>query len=249
MPHVKSLILTQREYSDFDKIFTILTGEDKKLSAIAKGVRKPSAKLRSALQPFYLIDIRLVGKSDLKTIAGADIIEEFKLQENDMERTALGYYFLELVDHWLEEDAAVEGVFNLLVEVLSALQETEKTKLLRTYLEVRLLSVLGTAPGIYRGVISGEKLSEGEDLFFSSEGGGVLKAKNADKESSFRISHSAVKVLRLMVSAGWEEVSRVSGLTDRDVSQMREAIGNMVVSRLNRNLSSLVFLRKLSELG
>lgn len=249
MPHVKSLILTQQEFSDFDKIFTILTGEDKKLSAIAKGIRKPSAKLRSTLQLFHLIDIRLVGKSDLKTIAGGEIIDQFDLPEGDMERKALGFYFLELTDHWLEEDAAVSGVFNLLTETLQALQDTDKLKLLRTYFEINLLSLLGTAPGIYRGVVSGEELSEEDELYFSPEAGGVLKSENSGKEQSFAISHSSIKVLRLMLSAGWAEVSKVRGLSDADISNIREAIGNMVVSRLNRNLSSLVFLRKLGELG
>ncbi|MDD4753342.1 MAG: DNA repair protein RecO, partial [Desulfitobacteriaceae bacterium] len=46
---VEALILRARDYGEADKILTLYTREQGKVSAIAKGVRKPKSRLRGGV--------------------------------------------------------------------------------------------------------------------------------------------------------------------------------------------------------
>lgn len=62
---VNALMLRAADYGENDKILTLLTAEYGKISAAIKGVKKPSAKLKFAAQPFCFAEYILADRKSV----------------------------------------------------------------------------------------------------------------------------------------------------------------------------------------
>ncbi len=74
---LNALLLRATDYGENDKMVTLLTAEEGRISAAMKGVRKPSAKLRFAAQPFCFGEYVLSKNADRYTVIGCSEIESF----------------------------------------------------------------------------------------------------------------------------------------------------------------------------
>ena len=72
-----ALMLRATDYGEYDKMITLLTAEEGKISAAIKGVRKPAAKLRFAAQPFCLGEYILSKNGGRYTVIGCSEMESF----------------------------------------------------------------------------------------------------------------------------------------------------------------------------
>ena len=73
----KGIVLKSIDYGDKDKIITLFSQDYGRISAILKGVRKLTAKMKFASQPFCFAEYNLVGKKELYTVAGASEVDSF----------------------------------------------------------------------------------------------------------------------------------------------------------------------------
>ena len=74
---VNAVMLKAIDYGENDKILTLLTAENGKITAGIKGVKKASAKLRFAAQPFCFAEYVLSQKGDRFTVINAAECESF----------------------------------------------------------------------------------------------------------------------------------------------------------------------------
>jgi DNA repair protein RecO (recombination protein O) len=81
---VNALMLRAVDYRDNDKILTLLTAENGKISAGIKGVKKAGAKLKFAAQPFCFAEYILTQKGDKYTVIQASENESFYELRNDI---------------------------------------------------------------------------------------------------------------------------------------------------------------------
>ena len=81
-----ALLIRATDYGENDKIVTLLTECDGRLSASVKGVRKPSAKLKFAAQPFCFGEYILVGGGGRNTVVGCTEIESYYDLRCDVEK-------------------------------------------------------------------------------------------------------------------------------------------------------------------
>jgi len=70
-----AIVLKTVDYKDSDKRLTLLTAEGQILSVVAKGIKKPSAKLKFAAQVFAFCEYTIADKNGYYTLAGASQIE------------------------------------------------------------------------------------------------------------------------------------------------------------------------------
>lgn len=80
---VTAIVLRCEDYRDFDKKLKIFTDKGEVMRVIIRGVKKPSAKLRFAAQPFSFCNFELSGRgSDAYIVTGAASIEDlFKVTD------------------------------------------------------------------------------------------------------------------------------------------------------------------------
>ena len=74
---VDALVLRSIDYKDNDKILTLFTLQNGKVTAAAKGVKKAGARLKFAAQPFCFAEYVLAKKGERRTVISAANIEKF----------------------------------------------------------------------------------------------------------------------------------------------------------------------------
>ncbi len=113
------------DYLDNDKIITIITPEHGRMSALLKGVKKVTAKMKFASQPFCFAQFKLVGKGDLLTVASATEIESFFDITQDYRATVAGSAILEMADSVGVVQEPDHLLFSGLLHALKTLAVTE----------------------------------------------------------------------------------------------------------------------------
>lgn len=103
-----SLCLKSIDYKDDDKLITLYCAEKGKITAVAKGVKKPKAKLKFCASPMCFGKYYLCAKSGRYTVTGCDVIDGFfSITENIVKFYCAGC-ILEVLDKF-----SPEGDFNL----------------------------------------------------------------------------------------------------------------------------------------
>ncbi len=67
-----AFILHKRNYQDSSELLKLFTQNQGIIDAVAKGSRNPKSKFKGQLQPFIDCQITVSGKSNLKTLTGAE---------------------------------------------------------------------------------------------------------------------------------------------------------------------------------
>ncbi|WP_432696484.1 DNA repair protein RecO [Marinobacterium sp. YM272] len=134
-------VLHSRPYRETSLLVDFLTLEQGVISAVAKGARRPRARLRSALQPFQSLQLGWQGRHELKTLGPVETVE---ISPPLTGRALLcGLYVNELLQRLLQPGEPCPRLFLYYRYVLNELQSgTDIEGALRTF-ERQLLEELG----------------------------------------------------------------------------------------------------------
>jgi len=180
--------------------------EGGKIKSVAKGVRKPQAKLAASLESLTLADITIVRSRGLGKITGSIVENNFTAIKQNGEALLSVFASLAWFDKLVDFENPDQKVFELLKKYLESVDKlaleksgAEKFALFRYGFGVKLLDALGYAIGVDLCAVCGDRL-EPANIFFSSKQGGALCAKCAsgDREA-IAIKVNAVKMLRLFL--------------------------------------------------
>lgn len=116
---VTAIVLRSENYNDFDKKMKLFTEEGQVMRVIIRGVKRPSAKLRFAAQPFAFCNYELSGKGDVFVVTGAAAIEDL-CRMNDYDVFGAGCVMLEAAERACEYQPNPE-LFILLLKRLKTL--------------------------------------------------------------------------------------------------------------------------------
>ncbi|HSE61029.1 MAG TPA: DNA repair protein RecO [Candidatus Saccharimonadales bacterium] len=99
----EAIILRRTNYSEADRVISFLTPERGKVSAIAKGVRKPKSKLAGGLELFAVCDITLMqGRGDLALVTSARMRQFYAAILKDYDRMQLAYECIKQINRATE---------------------------------------------------------------------------------------------------------------------------------------------------
>lgn len=146
------IVLKTVPIGEYDRRVVILTKERGKVSAFAKGARKPNSRLVAAAAPFSFGEFRLFEGRSSYNIMEADITNYFEGLREDFEGACYGMYFLEMMDYYTRENNDEKQMLKLLYQSLRALQlPSLKKELIRCIFEIKALIYNGEYPGIPEG--------------------------------------------------------------------------------------------------
>ena len=117
---VKAFLIRAVEYGESDKILSLFSIEEGKISARIKGVKKANSKLRFAAGAFCFGEYILSCSDKGNTVINCTPIELFAPLYDDIVKTYAGYTICEFLDAFCEEG---EENANLCVTVLKVLKE------------------------------------------------------------------------------------------------------------------------------
>lgn len=117
------IIIKRRELGESDKLLTVLTPHQGKITVLAKGIRKIRSRRAAHLELFnrVLLTIRY-GKS-LDLVTEAEVKESYGTIRNDLTRVAYAYRMVEEIDRLCPEKQAHPEIFSLLVDTLQHLNQ------------------------------------------------------------------------------------------------------------------------------
>ncbi len=169
-------MLRTHKLGEADRIITLLTRENGRVRAVAKGVRRTTSKFGSRLEPFTHVDVQLAEGRNLDTVTQAETQDAFAAPLGaDYERYTAGTVMLETAERLVtEEKQPSTQQFLLLVGGLRAMVGGERrpSQVLDSYL-LRSLAVAGYAPSFEHCARCGLP-REGPHRWFNPSYGGML---------------------------------------------------------------------------
>ena len=143
----KGVVLRETETRDADKILTLLTAEQGKISVIARGVRRKGCKFAACAQPLAYSEWTLYKKGDWYYANEGTTLELFNGLRTDLDAMALGFYLAELTETVTTEDAPHQELLSHLLNGLYAVSVLRKPlPLVKAAFEVKLLCLAGYEP-------------------------------------------------------------------------------------------------------
>lgn len=145
---VTGMILKAEPMGEYDRRVVILTGERGKISAFAKGARRPGNRLMAATNPFSFGTFRLYEGQRSYTVAEAVIRNYFEDLRKDYVGAYYGMYFLEVADYYTRENNEELPMLKLVYQSLRALLHKKlPDELVRCVFELKAIAVNGEYPG------------------------------------------------------------------------------------------------------
>jgi DNA repair protein RecO (recombination protein O) len=238
------IIIRVRDFDEADKVAVILTREEGKVQAVAKGARRPRNRFAAAVQLFTHLQLQLYHGRNMDTLSQAEIVESFRSLREDLVRMAYATYACELMDAMLAERQKHDAPFLLLLTSLHLFNELEMAPepILRAY-ELKLLSMMGFRPSLDACVNCGTReIASGGAARFSPVLGGVLCPRcSSEGEGAMRISLGTVQTMRHLMDGDIRRahVIRLGGDMGEEIDR---ALSAYIIVRTEKKLKSKEFL-------
>lgn len=223
----KGIVLSRVEYGEADRIITVLTSDQGKLSLIAKGVRKLKSKLAGGVELFSVNEISFIkGKGEVDTLISARMGENFSHIISDIERVQVGYEILKKINKNTEPD--VEGeYFNALKSALAGLDTLSlDPEITRLWFDARLLNLAGNTPNLTQDN-AGNKLLPDTNYIFDFD------SMSFQQNSNGKYSANDIKILRLFFAADSPMILQKI----KDLNKYLELAGQVIKYTANSYLS------------
>lgn len=211
-----AIVLKKKEVGETDRLYTLYTAEQGKIQLVAKGVRKPEAKLAGQLETLMQGLVIVVKGRGTGKIAGAVAEKNFPHLRTDVDVLKRVLDTVDVFDRLVSFDEPDVELFQLLhlylmlANDLAGEGKKEKLSLLTEGFLVQLFAHLGYRIETSVCAVSGEKLRPGERYFFSPSAGGMFTGEHSHGvDNAFPVSENTIKLIRLFLGNRLESLSRI----------------------------------------
>jgi DNA repair protein RecO (recombination protein O) len=197
-----AICLKKTNYTQKDSLVTCFTAKFGKDDFLARGLRKPKAKLKSALFPLRGVKLTFVKGKQFPVITGAEIRLELEALEESFNYHTLGLFWAEIIDLAFVEPEPHSEFFDNFLQALQILNQeakkggviSQKATVLSIWLIVKLLSTTGYEIQLARCVSCNKKIAAENKHTFDPLRGGIL-CKNCREDKEGQISEASRKYL------------------------------------------------------
>lgn len=203
------IILSRTDYSEADRIITVLTPDQGKLRLMAKGVRKSNSKLAGGIELFSVSQLSyLKGRGEIGTLISTRLVNHYGKIVKNIDRVQLGYSLIKILNK-TTEDQPEPAYFKLLQKGFEALDDSSiGTELIGLWFQAQLLSLDGHMPNLITDS-SGNELAVDNNYEFDIDAVAFM----AKPDGHFTADH--IKCLRLLFGGNSPAVlGRVEGLAN-----------------------------------
>ena len=152
---VTGMVLKASPVGEYDRRLVILTCERGKITAFARGARRPGSSLMACSGPFVFGTFMLYEGKESYTLASAEVTNYFREIAEDMEATCYGSYFLEFAEYYGRENVEAVDMLKLLYQSMRALlKESISNRLVKAVFELKLMQLNGEYMESPRGAVS-----------------------------------------------------------------------------------------------
>ena len=244
----QALVLRRSDFGEADRLLTLLTREDGKVRALAKGARRPTSRHSGNLELFVHVELLLARGRDLDVVTQSELIHPHRRIREDLLLGSYAYYLAEVTDALLEPGDDTRHVFDLLLEAFGALEADRGPTPLAAHYLMRLLDALGYRPELFRCLDCAVELRPEVNYLNVTQGGALCPRCGPRRPEARTIGVDALKLMRHLQRTdrlGELGVTLPLGLAEQVDRQVRA----FVEHHLDRRLRSPEFIARLRELG
>ena len=240
----RGLILREAKYKESDKILTILTETEGKLTAKARGVARTRSKLSAATQLLCFSELTLFGNKGYWTINEATTVEQFRGLRGKLELLALGSYIAELLEAVSDEDCPEPEILQLGLNSLYALSEGVcPPEQVKAAFELRLMCLSGYRPELEGCANCGRADIENGWLLPAH---GELYCSDCPRPDGLAVDADVIRAMRYIVDAEPKKVFafKLDAEALRRLGQVCEAY---LLYELDRGFASLDYYKRVRK--
>jgi DNA repair protein RecO (recombination protein O) len=248
------MVISSMAISEYDKRLVILTKEFGKITAFARGARKPTSPFLGGSQPMAFGEFTLYRGRNAYTITEMKISDYFSNTMNNIDSMYMGMYFLELADYYGREGIEASETLKLLYLSMKSLSRNKIPQdLIRCVYELKTLVINGEYPNVFSCGNCGGK--DGLDYFDISHDtmlcknchGNISgdKILNVPPTGSVRrgtfLSDSSVYALQFIVVTPVNKLFSFT-VTEEVLEQMKRVVKSYMDKVIDKKFNSLEFL-------
>lgn len=237
---VTGMILSATPIGEYDKRIVILTKEKGKISAFAKGARRPNSALMGVTNPFSFGEFVLYEGRTSYNIMQGNISNYFMELSTDLEKAYYGFYFMEFADYYTKEYNDERQMLKLLYQTFRALVSGKfESELIRYIFELKALVINGEYPEVFRCTNCG---ATDRGVIFSSKNCGVICEECQSKaKDGVRLSSSTLYAMQYIVSSTIEKLYTFT-VSEEVLRQLRRIMKQYTEIYVDRHFKSLEIL-------
>ena len=179
-----AIVLRAIEFSETSLIVTLLTRDLGRISAIAKGARRPKGPFEGSLDLLAVCRVVVLRKAsdNLDILTEAKLHRRFRGGERSLERLYAGYYVAEMLRLLTENHDPHQDVYDLTIRTLDQIDGSGNVAMALLRFDLQILRMLGHAPGTDRCTDCGGEVITSARMSFSLLAGGVVCEKCKSKQ-------------------------------------------------------------------
>lgn len=190
-----AIVIRMIEFSETSLVVTLYSREFGRVSAIAKGARRPKGPFEGAIDLLSICQVEIFRKSGdaLDLLAEAKLVRRFRAAQRSLERLYCGYYVAEMLRRWTDDGDPHPDFYDLAVAAIERIDGAGDHLMAVTHFEVRAMRLLGHAPATKTCVACGAEVSRSpQRIAFGHEAGGVLCSTCQPRQRGVAMVHRTV---------------------------------------------------------
>ena len=238
------MVLSTMPIGEYDRRVVILTKEQGKISAFARGARRPNSPLVGAVNPLAFGEFTMYEGRTSYTIQSASITNYFAELREDVVGAYYGFYFLEVADYYAKEYTDEREMLKLLYQSMRALINPHiPNRLVRRIFELKALTVNGQAPQVFQCVICGDK--ERPAVFSPAKGGLVCSECSGDVIDGMLLDNSTLYSMQYIESTPVVKLYTFT-VAENVLAELEKVMDRLMEVYVDRRFKSLEILETLT---
>ena len=203
---VNALVLREVRYKEADRILTLLTDTDGKLTVKARGALRKSSKTAAATQQLTYSEMTLFGNLGRWTVNEATMKEGFDGLRTDIGSFALGCYFAECADALSVEDQPDAPLMQLALNCLYALSRgMYAPEHIKAAFELRLMCLAGYTPELSHCTVCGNE-EPGDPVLMLERGCVCCRRCAAGAGQTVKLDAASLNAMRHICSVSPKQI-------------------------------------------
>lgn len=240
----QGLVLRVSPYNDTDAMLTLLTGEQGRLSAKVRGLRRKNSPLSAPCQLLAYAEFTLFEYKGTYTVNEAQTIELFSDLRKDLQRLSLGTYFAQVSEILSQEDDPTPGILSLVLNCLHVLSKGQlPEEQIKAVFELRSACLAGYTPDLMGCYVCGDQTPGFLDL-----SGGHLECIRCRNQGSsgirLPITPGILEAMRYICECDAKRLFSFT-LPKNSMEQLSTITESYLSTQLERGFSSLDFYKSL----
>ncbi len=236
------MVLKSSPVNDYDKRIVILTKERGKVTAFAKGARRPKSTFSAGSRPFSFGRFTLYPGQNAYSMSGMNIENYFEELMQDFEGMCYGCYFLEIADYYGQEGMEATDMLKLIYQSFRALLNKKiSNKLIRYIFEIKMLEINGEYPQVFECINCGSK----QQLHNISVASGGMICDECLKAVSmpFKINESTLYTLQYVLSSSIEKLYSFT-VNNTVMEELRVVMSRCMSEYVDKEFKSLEIINE-----